>query len=175
MTDDAFEILGEEFSVDFESRGEKFSIREANADDCKALATLDSRIFSEPLSENGFHAELSNALSTTLVALKDGIVIGYCNFWNVCGEVTLNNIAVDEAFRKRSIGSALLRSMFTYMGVCDFITLEVRKSNEGAIKLYKRFGFETVGERKNFYRMPTEDALLMTIFSEKISKFLSEC
>ena len=50
---------------------------------------------------------------------------------------------------------------------CEFISLEVRKSNIPAIKLYEKFGFEKVGTRKDFYRKPQEDALIYTLFFDK--------
>ena len=82
--------------------------------------------------------------------------------WEVCGEVSINNIAVVEKFRRRGIAKALMEHMFTEL--CDAVsaTLEVRRSNDAAAALYGSLGFKRVGERKDFYSRPTEDAILMT-------------
>ncbi len=137
-------------------------IREIRPSDCGELALIDAQIFSQPLSEHGFLREISNKNSYTLVADLDGQVVGYCNLWRICDEVTLNNIAVSQRFQNAGIGKALLENALDRFVDCDFITLEVRKSNVIAIKLYENFGFGFVGERKNFYENPVENALLMT-------------
>ena len=78
------------------------------------------------------------------------------------GEVSVNNIAVLDAHRRKGIAKALLQQMLLDLSQAQSVTLEVRKSNSAAIALYKAFGFEQVGERKNFYSQPTENAILMT-------------
>lgn len=140
-----------------------FIIRDMKPQDCALLAELDKQVFSIPLSERVFEREFTNPDSTTLVAETDGRVIGYANLWNICGEVTLNNIAVIESERSKGAGTLLMREALSRFSGCDFITLEVRASNDGAIRFYKRFGFVQVGKRKNFYDKPVEDALLMTV------------
>ena len=80
----------------------------------------------------------------------------------VLGEVSVNNIAVLDAHRRKGIAKALLQQMLLDLSQAQSVTLEVRKSNSPAIALYKAFGFEQVGERKNFYSQPTENAILMT-------------
>lgn len=147
----------------------KINIRKMQPEDCSALAQIDKEAFSEPLSEQGFMREYSNESSYTIVAVCGEEIIGYCNLWNICGEVTLNNIAVRKEYRGEGAGSYLLEKALAHFSSCDFITLEVRKSNAAAIGLYEKYGFRTVGERKNFYRLPTEDALLMTLFCSDIT------
>jgi ribosomal protein S18 acetylase RimI-like enzyme len=78
-------------------------------------------------------------------------------------EIEIYNIAVTTSFRRSSVGSKLLEGLFDsarQIGAYK-IHLEVRKSNAGAICFYRKHGFEIVGERKNFYFHPVEDALLM--------------
>lgn len=145
-------------------------IRDMQPQDCAVLADIDKQVFSTPLSERGFEREFTNPDATTLIAERDGEVIGYANLWNICGEVTLNNIAVIRTERSNGAGTQLMREAFLRFSGCDFITLEVRASNEGAIRFYKRFGFVQVGKRRNFYDKPVEDALLMTIDLEKVRR-----
>lgn len=94
----------------------------------------------------------------------DDKVAGYIGVYVVLESCYVNNIAVFPEYRRKGVGTALLKmAMLTAdaMGT-DFISLEVRKSNTEAISLYESLGFEEMGLRKNFYRHPTEDALIMT-------------
>ena len=100
----------------------------------------------------------------TYLALDDGKAAGFLSVWEVCGEVSVNNIAVCEGSRRKGIARALLQAMLDELSAAQSVTLEVRKSNAAAIALYESFGFERVGERKDFYSLPTENALLYTKF-----------
>ena len=73
-------------------------------------------------------------------------------------------MAVDPAFRRRGVASALLEGMIreARQRKLRFLSLEVRAGNDGAIALYAAFGFETLGIRKGYYLKPPEDALIMT-------------
>lgn len=84
----------------------------------------------------------------------------------VVDEGYIFNVAVDGTHRNRGIGSALVETLVTYAkknNLC-FLTLEVRESNKNARSLYEKFGFIKVGERKNYYSSPAENAVLMTRF-----------
>ena len=76
--------------------------------------------------------------------------------------MSINNVGVLEDLRRRGIARALMERLLADLSAAQSVTLEVRRSNAAAIALYESFGFERVGERKNFYSQPTEDALLMT-------------
>ena len=82
------------------------------------------------------------------------------------GEVYITNVAVFPEFRRNGVGKALVECLVKQMKTehADFVTLEVRKSNINAISLYEKCGFKKVGERKNFYEKPIEDAILMTYY-----------
>lgn len=89
-------------------------------------------------------------------------MIGYVGVQIICGEGYITNVAVLPAFRRQGVAKALLqRAMQKQM---DFITLEVRRGNLPAIRLYESLGFRQVGVRKDFYSAPREDALLYTRF-----------
>ena len=103
--------------------------------------------------------------SLMLIPLRrSGRVIGYIGMSAVIDEGYLFNVAVDRQYRKKGVGSALVRELVTFCQKRNyaFLTLEVRESNAPAISLYSRFGFVRVGERKNYYSKPVENALLMT-------------
>ena len=72
------------------------------------------------------------------------------------------NVAVDPSRRRRGVASALLAEMLERAGHGQGrYTLEVRTSNEGAIDLYRRFGFTAAGTRRRYYQDTGEDALIM--------------
>lgn len=143
---------------------EKFS-----GEHLKKLAELEKICFSVPWSEAGLQAELSNNFARFFVAAVNEEVAGYIGAHNVLGEVYITNVAVFPEYRKMGVATALIDALVS--SACaensDFVTLEVRKSNNSAITLYEKTGFKTVGERKNFYENPTEDALLMTYYLKK--------
>ena len=128
------------------------------------VAAIENDCFSHPWSRRSLESELQNETSRFLVAVEDGRVIGYIGMSAVIDEGYLFNVAVDRQYRKKGVGSALVRELVTWCQKHDFafLTLEVRESNAPAIALYSRFGFVRVGERKNYYSDPAENALLMT-------------
>ena len=137
-------------------------IVQMNEQNYKAVAAIETACFTQPWSEKTFFEELSNPNAHTYLALDEGVPAGFLSVWEVCGEVSVNNIAVLEGFRRKGIARALLEHMLGYLSHSQSVTLEVRKSNTAAIALYETFGFERVGERKDFYSQPKEDALLYT-------------
>ena len=128
------------------------------------VATIENDCFSHPWSRRSLESELQTETSRFLVAVEDGRVIGYIGMSAVIDEGYLFNVAVDRQYRKKGVGSALVRELVTFCQKRNyaFLTLEVRESNAPAISLYSRFGFVRVGERKNYYSKPVENALLMT-------------
>ncbi len=128
------------------------------------IGRLEKECFSTPWSENSLREELKNEYARFFVAVINGNVAGYIGAHNILGEVYITNVAVFPDYRRKGVGETLIKKLIdvTFSENADFITLEVRNSNEGAIKLYTKMGFEEVGKRKNFYENPREDALLMT-------------
>ena len=128
----------------------------------EGVSKIERACFSEPWSVNAFIDELKNPDAITLAAL-DNEVVGFINARKILDEVYINNVAVSENFRRQHIAEQLLISLENKVkDNSSFITLEVRKSNIPAQSLYEKLGYEVVGERKNFYQQPTENAILMT-------------
>ncbi len=129
-----------------------------------AVAEIEKECFSVPWSENALKEELENEQAFFLVCLKDNEIAGYIGILDICGECNITNVAVRKKFRNQGVASALINKAIddAKNRSSDFITLEVRKSNTPALSLYIKHGFEKVGERRNFYSHPTEDAVLMT-------------
>ena len=129
------------------------------------LAELERQCFAEPWSEKSLREELENPQAVFLTAeTPQGELLGYSGMHDVLGEGYIDNIAVFPQARGKGVGSALVRALCDYgeSNHLDFITLEVRPSNEAALALYHKFGFCQEGIRKNYYCHPTEDAWLLT-------------
>lgn len=139
-------------------------IRKMSADDIEAVAEIEKSCFSSPWTREGLTSELTNPQAEFSVLLCDGTVAAYMGMHIVLDECYIANVAVAPAFRRRGLGKKLVENALTVAREknCSFITLEVRVSNSPAIGLYSDCGFERVGERKNFYCAPTENALIMT-------------
>ena len=127
------------------------------------IAELEKLCFNDPWSENSIASELDNRLSCWLVALDDDKVIGYVGSQTVLGETDMMNIAIHPDHRKRGIATELIERLIQALKERDShsLMLEVRASNEPAKSLYTKLGFELVGVRKNYYRNPKEDALIL--------------
>ncbi len=97
------------------------------------------------------------------VARSAGAVVAYCAGWVIFDELHINNLAVDPAWRRRGVASALLTFVLASAAAEGALrsTLEVRQSNEPARRLYERFGFAFAGVRTAYYREPVEDALVL--------------
>ena len=127
------------------------------------IAELEKMCFNDPWSINSISSELDNRLSLWLVAVEEDRVIGYVGSQTVLGETDMMNIAIHPDHRKRGIATALIESLIqklTEQGSRSLM-LEVRASNEPAKSLYAKIGFIAVGIRKNYYRNPREDALIL--------------
>jgi len=131
--------------------------------DVAAIAELEKRCFSDPWSADSIASELVNPLSYWLVAEVDGQVAGYVGSQSVLDAADMMNIAVSPEYRRRGVAKALVNELIAYLSKNDVIALllEVRVSNEPAIALYEKMGFQQVGRRPNYYRNPCEDALIL--------------
>ena len=138
-----------------------------NMDDdaVKDIRAIEKECFSAPWTMADIRAELKNETAHFITAKINDKIIGYIGVHEVAGEAYIANIAVSEKYRGYGVASRLLNvaeSGAKKRG-CEFISLEVRKSNEKAISLSERRGYEVAGERKNFYTKPDEDGLIMTL------------
>jgi len=128
-----------------------------------SIVALEAICFSDPWSENSVASELSNPLSLWLIALDGEKVLGYIGSQTVMGETDMMNVAVHPNHRRQGIARLLIQALVQELKKVESrcLTLEVRASNEPAITLYKDLGFAEVGRRRNYYRNPKEDALIL--------------
>lgn len=126
-------------------------------------AELEKKYFPEPWSQNSLRLLCTEDYPSFAVCGSDGSLVGYLSAAKALDELQIINVAVREDMRGRGIGSLLMRAAdsFCLENSLVSISLEVRESNAAAIALYERCGYAPLGIRKNFYRSPTENAVVM--------------
>jgi [ribosomal protein S18]-alanine N-acetyltransferase len=136
-------------------------IRRLTYADLPQVVAIERRAFTTPWSLAMFVLELSKASGICLAAEADGELVGYliCSRYDTIWHVM--NVAVDPDRRRRGIASALIGVLLDRVGPDAPVTLEVRRSNAGAIVLYERFGFRSAGVRPRYYADNGEDAVIM--------------
>ena len=140
-------------------------ISDYTADDLKAVAEIEKVSINPPWSFKAICDFSECDTSRILVAKLDNTVVGYITYSVVLDEVQIANVATHPDFRRMGIGRKLLCQLYndSIKNKMSVITLEVRQTNEPAIMLYKKSGYIEVGRRKNYYKNPTEDSLLMNL------------
>ena len=148
-----------------------YSIRRLqHDDDLSDVVALEAAAFTNPWSRDTLERDLRNVDVVRLWVLEDshGTLIGFCGCWFVFDELHINTLAVADQFRRRGYATLLLRFVLAEAAAAGITraTLEVRRSNEPALRLYQQFGFEVRGIRADYYTQPVEDALVL--WSQKL-------
>ena len=127
------------------------------------VAELEKICFQDPWSEKSVAAELEHDYSLWLVAMEGETLAGYIGSQISYGEADMMNVAVSPDHRRKGIGEKLILALMEELKAreCISLALEVRASNAPAIALYDKLGFGQIGLRKNYYRNPKEDALIL--------------
>lgn len=130
-----------------------------------SVASLERMCFAEPWSETGLDILCREHGLGVVLPPDEGenTARAYGGMTVVLDEGSITNIAVRPDLRRRGLGRAVVSALLSQAkarGVC-VVYLEVRVSNQAAISLYRSLGFSIVGTRKNFYKLPTEDAHIM--------------
>ena len=129
-----------------------------------AVLAIEAASFSNPWTREMYLSEIENrGVSYCYLARVGDKVVGFCSFWRVLEELHINNLAVAPDHRGAGAGSALLTAVLregARLGARR-ATLEVRRSNEAARRLYERMGFTVAGVRRGYYTNPVEDALVL--------------
>ena len=140
---------------------ESLAIRRLSYADLPNVLSIERRAFVTPWSMAMFVLELSKSSGICLAAHSGAELRGYL----VCSRYAemwhLMNVAVEPERRRRGVASALISHLLGEIEGTDKLMLEVRGSNEGAIEMYRGFGFEPVGHRRRYYQDNGEDALVM--------------
>lgn len=139
-------------------------IRKIDAFSAKLASELEKETFSSPWDEKSILAEASRGYF--IAAFDNDVFLGYAGALSVLDECDICNVAVKADFRGRGVGKALVNDIIDFAKETkkSVVMLEVRRSNAPAVSLYEKLGFVKVGERKNFYDFPREDALLYNLY-----------
>ena len=138
-------------------------ITRMTADHVAHVAELERICFTDPWSENSVATELTNKWALWLVAEENETVVGYIGSQTAVDETDVMNVAVHPDFRRCGLAQTLILRLVEELkqNGSHALMLEVRASNDPAIALYEKLGFCQVGCRKNYYRNPKEDALIL--------------
>ncbi len=145
--------------------GKMFTLRKMRQLDILQVHKIETATFPTPWSIESFFSELEEKkYSLCMVVTLDNKVVAFIITWILFDEAHIANLAVSKKFRHRGIASWIISQ---FIEICktqnvEYIHLEVRKSNQHAIKLYEKSGFVTTGTRPNYYEAENEDALLMS-------------
>lgn len=145
---------------------EDVRVRFMTVEDLDAIMIVEYDAFTVPWSRTAFHNELTaNQFAHYLVLEVDEKVIGYCGLWVIMDEAQITNIAIHSSQRGKKFGERLLQEAMDVARAygAAVMTLEARISNIIAQNLYKKFGFQPGGIRKNYYSDNLEDALVMWV------------
>ncbi|VAW31271.1 Ribosomal-protein-S18p-alanine acetyltransferase [hydrothermal vent metagenome] len=151
---------------------EPFILRAICLADLTAVQAIDTRSFPTPARSGMFEHELENNIAyyQVLEVRQEGQkdeIIGFAGYWLIADEIHVSSIATHPQWRGCGLGELLLLNLLflSYDHPANMVTLEVRRSNEVAQALYRKYLFEEVGIRPRYYRDTGEDALLMTMAS----------
>ena len=137
-------------------------------EDLPRVAELEKLIFTTPWSEKVYRETFELAGVEYVVACDDEVIIGAAGIRNIVGTGEITNVMVLPEYRGRGVGRQILEELLERgrkLGAEEF-TLEVRSSNEPAIRLYESFGFVCEGIRPGFYSEPLEDAKIYWIHNK---------
>jgi len=146
------------------------NIRPMTLEDVDKVNELEKKIFTNPWSRNSIKQNvIYTHVCHSYVAETEAEIAGYTIGWIVEDELHIANLAVEPELRRKKIAESLMRTVLEEgeKAGCTYAYLEVRESNEAAIKLYEKLGFIKNGMRKNYYPDNNENALIMFKFFRK--------
>ena len=138
--------------------------RTLSLSDLEEIVAIEKASFSNPWTRQMYQRELENPDVSFLYVLRfPHQIAGFCSFWLVLDEIHINNLALRQEYQGQGLGAALLRHVLQVGATrgAERATLEVRRSNAPALRLYQRLGFEVAATRPNYYVSPPEDALIL--------------
>lgn len=132
-------------------------------DDLEQVMEIENENFSVPWTETGFFTFLIREDTLFLVAQEKEEILGYCGVVMVQDEGDITNVAVRKSWQNQGVGKKLMEELVksTEQEGVARLFLEVRASNEPALRLYRNMGFVQTGIRKNYYEEPREDGIVM--------------
>lgn len=153
--------------------------RATTARDLDTVLEIERVAFTNPWTREMYAREMENPRVSFIYLLRAvpdagagadgdqtagaGAVAGFCSFWLIFDELHINNLAIRPEFRRQGCATTLLEQVMAAAAEQGGrrATLEVRRSNDSARRIYARLGFEVAGVRRNYYEKPVEDALIL--------------
>ncbi len=133
--------------------------------DLDAVAALEAESFANPWTRDMLARELgqSDVARVYVLRMTDARLAAFCACWLVFDELHVNTVAVTPSWRRRGLATALMQHVLADAARdgAEQATLEVRRSNEPALELYRRLGFAVEAVRPRYYTSPEEDALIL--------------
>ncbi len=142
------------------------TVRECTKEDLENLCVIENECFVNPWSKDDLLYEIAtNPINIIYVAFDEDKLIGFIDYMVTFNSATISQVAVTKKYRKQGIATMLMRKMFESLpsegdDIVEFVTLEVRQSNEPAINFYLKNGFEKITVKKGYYK-DGEDAIYM--------------
>ena len=159
---------------------EQLTIEPMREADVPAVQLIERDIFSTPWPRNAYYRELASRNSAHYIVLRrDEEIIGYAGMWRMYDEAHVTTIGVRHDVQHSGYGRVLFAALVqaAYDMGAKWVTLEVRTSNENAMRMYEAFGFKVIGRRKGYYTDNGEDAIVMwsdSIYSPRFRKAFEE-
>lgn len=141
-------------------------LRRMTEEDIPGVAAIEAELFSDAWSEASLESMVSGACDRGYVYSGEEEILAYCLIQQVLDEGEILRIATAPRYQRQGLADQLLRGILQELSGVTLWNLEVRESNTAAIHLYEKQGFQFIGMRKNYYREPTENALLMQLHRE---------
>ena len=141
----------------------EFLLRPSRTCDVDEMSDIEQASFSVPWSRESIRQAVTSDGVYSVCALENGKVAGYGMSLTAADEGEILNVAVSPEYRRRGLGEKILSDMLRMCAErgARTVYLEVRESNAPAASLYVKTGFTVAGRRKNYYKYPTEDAVIM--------------
>jgi ribosomal-protein-alanine N-acetyltransferase len=147
---------------------QQLSIEPMREADVPAVQEIERHIFSTPWPRNAYYRELSSRNSAYYIVLRREVVdgsevVGYGGMWRMYDEAHVTTIGVRRDLHHGGYGRILFAGLVqaAYDMGAKWVTLEVRTSNDNAMRMYEGFGFKVIGRRKGYYTDNGEDAIVM--------------
>ena len=144
-------------------------VRSMTINDLEEIVNIEKDLYKTPWNERQYKYELEeNEFSYVFILEHNDIIVGYYGFWVMFEECDITKVSIRKEFQGMKLSNILMEDCFNRVKAlgCKKINLEVRTTNERAINLYKKHGFEDVIIRKNHYGK-NEDALILSKILEE--------
>lgn len=149
--------------------GQRLAIETMREEDIPTVQAIEREIFSTPWPRNAYHRELASKNSAHYIVLRREAdlgapeIVGYGGMWRMYDEAHVTTIGVRHDLHRQGLGRVLFAALVqaAYDLGAKWVTLEVRASNDGAMRMYEAFGFKVIGRRRGYYTDNGEDAIVM--------------